>query len=233
MSDKHFPDPEIIPPSATTQKRSGWKTPLIVAGLLALGVTGAVATTAFADGGFGPGGFGPPWRHGWHGGDRGQMDPAQINKMIERGVKHLAVDIDATPDQTAKLVQIATSAATDLRPLRDQLRDARKQGRDLLSAPTLDRGQIETFRAQQMALMDQISKRVAQAVGDAAEVLTPEQRAKVGDRLERFGEFRRGGPGRGWGPFGRDRADMDRPGPQNPDPADAAPGDLPPSPDRG
>jgi Spy/CpxP family protein refolding chaperone len=175
MSDKHFPDPEIIPPSAS-QKRSGWKTPAIVAGILALGVTGVVATTAFADGGFGPG----MWRHGWHdrdgGRERGPMDPAQINKMIERGVKHLAVDIDATPEQTTKLVEIAQSAANDLRPLRDQLRDARKQGRELLSSPTLDRTQIETFRAQQMAVTDQISKRVAQAIGDAADVLTPEQR---------------------------------------------------------
>lgn len=232
MSDKHFPDPEIIPPAA--QKRSGWKTPLIVAGLLAVGLTGAVATTAFADGG-----FGPPWRHGWHdrdgGRERGPMDPARINRMIERGVKHLAVDIDATPEQTTKLVDIATSAATDLRPLRDQLRDARKEGRDLLSAPTLDRAQIETFRAQQMALADQISKRVAQAIGDAAEVLTPEQRAKVGDRLERFGDFRRGGFGGpgfgrpGWGPFGHDR---DRTEMQQPAPGDAAPGDLPPAPDR-
>ncbi len=107
--------------------------------------------------------------------------PRTLNQMIERGVKHLAVDIEATPEQTTKLVEIAQSAANDLRPLRDQLRDARKQGRELLSAPTLDRAQIETFRAQQMAVADQISKRVSQAIGDAAEVLTPE-RAKVGDR---------------------------------------------------
>lgn len=225
MSDKHFPDPEIIPPSASAQKRAGWKTPAIVAGLVALGLTGAVATTAFAEGG----GFGPGmWRHGWHHGfrDRGAMDPAEINKMIERGVKHLAVDIDATPEQTAKLVEIAQSAANDLRPLRDQLRNARKEGRDLLSSPTLDRGQIETFRAQQMAVTDQISKRVAQAIGDAVEVLTPEQRAKVGHRLERFGDFRRGGFGpRGFRPF--DRTDLDPSGP-----GDAGPGDFRPPADR-
>lgn len=188
MSDKHFPDPEIIPPAA--EKKGGWKTPLIVAGALAVGLTGAIATNAIADGG-----FGPPWRHGWHGGfgPRGDIDPADLNRMIERGVKHLAIEIDATPEQTTKLVEIAQSAATDLRPLRDQLRDARKQGREILSAPTLDRAQIETFRTQQMAVMDQISKRVAQAVGDAAEVLTPEQRTELGSKIERFGDFRGGG----------------------------------------
>jgi Spy/CpxP family protein refolding chaperone len=192
MTDKHFPDPEIIPPAA--QKRS-WKTPFIVAGALALGLTGAVATTAIADGGWGPG----MWRHGWHGGfgQRGDIDPADLNRMIERGIRHLAIEIDATPEQTTRLIEITQSAANDLRPLRDQLRDARKQGRDLLTAPTLDRAQIETFRTQQMALVDQISRRVAQAVGDAAEVLTAEQRAELGSKIERFGDFRRSGFGRG------------------------------------
>ena len=193
MTDKHFPDPEIIPPSA--QKRS-WRTPLIVAGALAVGLTGAVATTAIADGGFGP----SKWRHGWHQGfrDRGPVDPARIDRMIERGVKHLAVEIDATPEQATKLVEIAQSAVSDLRPLREQLRDARDKGRALLSAPTLDRAQIETFRTEQMTLVDRISQRVAQAVGDAAEVLTPEQRAELGSKIERFGDFRRGGFHRGW-----------------------------------
>jgi protein CpxP len=175
MTDKHSPDPEIIPPAATKRR---WKTPVLVAGALAVGLTGAVATTAFADGGFGPG----MWRHGWHQGfrDRGPVDPAELNKMIERGVKHLAVEIDATPEQQAKLIEIAQSTAADLRPLRDQLRDARGKGRELLSAPTLDRAQIETFRAEQMALVDRISQRVAQAVAAAASTA-----AGVAARMER------------------------------------------------
>jgi Spy/CpxP family protein refolding chaperone len=190
MSDKNIPDPQIIPPAP----KSGWRTPLLFAGALAAGITGVAATNAIAEGG-----FGPPWRHGWHGGfgPRGDVDPADLNRMIERGIKHLAVEIDATPEQTTRLIEITQSAASDLRPLRDQMRDARKQGRDLLSAPTLDRAQIETFRAQQMAVMDQISRRVAQAVGDAAEVLTPEQRTELGSKIERFGDFRRGGFGPG------------------------------------
>jgi len=194
MSDRHFPDPEIIPPSG---KKRSWKTPLIVAGALALGLTGAAATAAIADGGFGPG----MWRHGWHHGfrDRGPADPAELNLMIERGVRHLAIEIDATPEQQAKLIEIAQSAAADLRPLREQLRDAREKGRQLLVSPTLDRAAIESFRAEQMALVDRISQRVAQAVGDAAEVLTAQQRAEIGRHLERFGsgDFGRGFH-RGW-----------------------------------
>ena len=41
--------------------------------------------------------------------------------------------------------------------------------------------------------MDTLSKRIAQAAGDAAEVLTPEQRRKLGDLLPPLGEPGRGG----------------------------------------
>jgi hypothetical protein len=40
--------------------------------------------------------------------------------------------------------------------------------------------------------MDSVSKRIAQAIGDAAEVLTPDQRRKLGDMLPP------GGPGGGY-----------------------------------
>ena len=186
MTDQASPTPEITP--APARAKRGWKTPLLVAGALAVGLSGAVATTAWSDGGrFGHG----MWRQGGHWGDARSIDPASLDKMIERGVKHLAIELDATPEQQTRLVEIAQSAATDLRPLRDQLSEARKKGRDLLVQPNLDRAQIESFRAEQMALVDRISQRVAQAIGDAAEVLTPEQRAELGSRIERFGDFRR------------------------------------------
>ena len=42
---------------------------------------------------------------------------------------------------------------------------------------------IEAFRAEQIAQVDAISKRVAQAVTDAASVLTVEQRRKIEERM--------------------------------------------------
>jgi Spy/CpxP family protein refolding chaperone len=65
-------------------------------------------------------------------------------------VKHFAVEVNATPEQTAKLTQIAKAAGKDLRPLREKARDARKRGMELLGAPTIDRAAIERLRAEQM-----------------------------------------------------------------------------------
>jgi Spy/CpxP family protein refolding chaperone len=50
-----------------------------------------------------------------------------------------------------------------------------------LTAPTIDRTAIERLRAEQIALADTASKRIAQALADATEVLNPEQRRKIAD----------------------------------------------------
>jgi Spy/CpxP family protein refolding chaperone len=55
----------------------------------------------------------------------------------------------------------------------------------LLSAATIDRAAIEALRAEQVALADATSKRLAQALADTADVLTPEQRVKLAERVSR------------------------------------------------
>ena len=50
---------------------------------------------------------------------------------------------------------------------------------DLVAQPTIDRAAIEQLRADELQLAETMSKRVAKAIADAAEVLTPEQRVKL------------------------------------------------------
>ena len=120
------------------------------------------------------------------------MDPAKMDQRIEHMVRHLGVNIGATPDQTGKLVTIAKSAAGDLRPLRENAREARKQGIELLAAPSIDRGAIERLRAAQIQAADGASRRLTHALADIAEVLTPEQRVKLKQRFEKRFKRRRG-----------------------------------------
>jgi protein CpxP len=175
----------VLPPSR------GRRTGRIVALVIAAGLTGAAATSAFSHGpGFGHG-FGPG---GWHGRFMGgPMDAAQIEDRADRMVRHVAIEIDATTEQQDKLRALVKGAVKDLVPMRDKARDARAKARGLLTQDKVDRAEIEKFRAEQLALADAFSKRVSQAIGEAAEVLTPEQRRKLADRLPPGGH----GPGSG------------------------------------
>ncbi|TAN47970.1 MAG: periplasmic heavy metal sensor [Betaproteobacteria bacterium] len=150
------------------------------------GLAAGIGAKAWAHGG--PG-------HGHHarGFMSGPMDPAQMDARIERMVKHLAVEVDATPEQRAKLTAIAKSAATELQPMRAKARDARKRGMELLAAPSVDRAAIERLRSEQIQAADAASKRLSQALADAAEVLTPEQRVKLAQHFQKRQDGRRGG----------------------------------------
>jgi len=176
-------------------RRRGRAAAVIVAVALAGGLIGA-ATTSFSQG------FGPPWHMTVRGPMMnpfgGPLTPEQMADRADRMVRHVAIEIDATADQQAKLEAIVKSAVTDLAPMREKLLTARQQARDLLTAPTVDRTAIEKLRADQIATMDTLSKRVTQALGDAAEVLNPAQRQKLGDMLPALGGPGRGGPGGGY-----------------------------------
>jgi Spy/CpxP family protein refolding chaperone len=99
-------------------------------------------------------------------------------------VRHLAIEIDATPEQQDKLRSIAKATVRDLLPLRDKAQSARERARGLLTQSTVDRAAIEAFRRDQMALADEASRRIANALTDAAEVLTPEQRRKIDEQVQ-------------------------------------------------
>jgi protein CpxP len=146
---------------------------LLAVALLA-GVAGNLLPPAFAQG------FG--MHHDWGGGFMGGTPTqAQIDDRIDRMTKHMAIELDATADQQAKIAGIAKSAVTDLRAMREKAQAARTQAVSLLTAQTIDRTAIERLRTEQIALAETASKRIAQALADSAEVLNPDQRKKVAD----------------------------------------------------
>jgi Spy/CpxP family protein refolding chaperone len=140
---------------------------------IAIAAFAAYATNAFS---FGPG-------H-WH---RGAMfhpfDPARAEERADRAVRHLAIEVDATNEQQEKLRAIVKAMVQDLVPMREQALAARAKARELLTRESVNRSELERFRAEQVALAEAFSKRLVQAIGDAAEVLTAEQRRKLNDHL--------------------------------------------------
>jgi len=132
---------------------------------------------------------------GWHrtGFAAGPLDPAAVDEHLDRMLKHLYVEIDATDEQKQRLEPIVKQAVKDLLPVREKARGARAQALALLTGDTIDRGAIEALRAEQIQLAEQASKRLSQALADVAEVLTPAQRKDLAARIEKHrGGWRRG-----------------------------------------
>jgi len=131
---------------------------------------------------------------GWHraGFAAGPIDPAAMEEHLDRMLKHLYVEIDASDAQKQKLEPIVKQAAKDLLPLRDKARDARKRAVELLTADAIDRNAFEALRAEQLQLAEQASRRFTQALADIAEVLTPAQRKQIAERVARRGGWHHG-----------------------------------------
>ena len=190
MTDQATP----TPPTAPEDRRRGCRGRgrgfvFVIALALAAGLTGALVTKAFSDG-FGAHTMG--WRHGG-GFMEGPLDPARIQDRADRMVRHLVVEIDATSEQQEKLRAVMSAAVKDLLPMREKMRDARVRARDLLTQAKVDREAIEKLRTDQIAFADTASKRFTQALADAAEILTAEQRRKISDLVPAGG-----GHWRGW-----------------------------------
>jgi Spy/CpxP family protein refolding chaperone len=191
MSDQNNSSQPGATQAKPPRKRRTWL--LVTTTAIAAALTGAVATTALSE-------QGPPWRHGHMGGgfmgggfmgggmmggpfDRG-IDPARAEGRADRMIRHLAIEIDASAEQQDKLRAIAKAAVKDLLPMREKAQAARERAHSLLTQPTVDRAAIEAFRTEQIARADEASRRIAKALGDAAEVLTPEQRRKIDEHVQ-------------------------------------------------
>jgi Spy/CpxP family protein refolding chaperone len=55
----------------------------------------------------------------------------------------------------------------------------------LLTAPAIDRAKMEDLRAAQIKSFDESSKRLVTAIADAAEVLSPDQRAALAEEIRK------------------------------------------------
>jgi periplasmic protein CpxP/Spy len=119
-------------------------------------------------------------RHG-----HGPMDPADLDRHVERMLKHLYVEIDATDEQKQRLEPIVKQAAKDLQPIRQNLHAARRQAMEILSQDQVDVAALESLRQQQIKFADDASRTLTRGLVDAAEVLNPAQRKQLAAHFAR------------------------------------------------
>lgn len=120
---------------------------------------------------------------GMHGGMGGMMfggSPERVGKMIDSMLDGL----NATDAQRSQIKQIAAAAGADMKTQMQAGRGLHQRGMEIFAAPTVDGAAAEQLRQQMLQQHDQMSRRMTQAMVDVARVLTPEQRAKVGERMK-------------------------------------------------
>lgn len=122
-------------------------------------------------------------------GPRGMAGPGMM--MDGRGVDHMLDGLNASDTQRSQIKQIFKAAADDLKGQREQRRALHERSLQLLAAPTVDAAAAEQVRQQMLQQHDQASRRMLQAMLEASKVLTPEQRARLAERMKQRGEMMR------------------------------------------
>ncbi|MBH9575785.1 Spy/CpxP family protein refolding chaperone [Inhella proteolytica] len=118
------------------------------------------------------------------GGPRGGMPGMELMHALD--------DVGASDAQRQQIREIFKTAREDLRSQREQGQALHKQMLQAFGAANVDANAVEALRKQQLALHDAASQRMTRAMVEAARVLSPEQRAKLtekmGKRMERMQE---------------------------------------------
>ncbi len=99
-------------------------------------------------------------------------------------VDHMLDGLNANEAQRAQIKAIVAQAAADLKGQRDAGRALRERAAQVFTAPTVDANAAEALRQQMLQQHDAASRRTLQAMLDISRVLTPEQRAKIGEHMK-------------------------------------------------
>jgi protein CpxP len=120
-----------------------------------------------------------------HGSGWSRWSDEEIAEHIEEHVDQVLKGVDATAEQRTQVADILKAAAHDVGSIRDQHFAAHEQLKQILSAPEIDRAQLEAVRQQQIQALDSASQRLSTAFADAAEVLSADQRKQLFSNIEK------------------------------------------------
>ena len=108
-------------------------------------------------------------------------DGDRFERFVEWKVEDMLDEVDATDEQRERVRAIATAALADMGEFHDFRREGREALVEALTQETVDREALETLRQSKLETADRASQRLLTALADAAEVLTPAQRAALAE----------------------------------------------------
>jgi Spy/CpxP family protein refolding chaperone len=114
-------------------------------------------------------------------GNRGVSMQAQ---ELEKIVGHLMVELGGTPEQQKKITAIALAARSEMQAMRDQMQAQRQKAMDLMFAKTLDTQALDKQHTEQNQLREKMGNRMHRAMVDALQVLNPEQRVQMKQKMQ-------------------------------------------------
>jgi len=117
------------------------------------------------------------------GGHHAYMAGRSADDHLEH-VTAMLTKIGATDAQKAQINGILKPALEDLKAAQEAHTAAFKQFHEVITGPSIDRAKLESLRADQIKSLDEASKRLVTAISDAAEVLSPDQRAELAKAIE-------------------------------------------------
>jgi Spy/CpxP family protein refolding chaperone len=116
------------------------------------------------------------------GGHHGRM-----SSNPERHLEHLNAMLTkagASEAQKKQIEGILRPAFGEMKAAKETHSAAFRQFHESILASSIDRARLETLRADEIKSLDEASKRVVTAITDAAEVLSPEQRAEFAKQIQ-------------------------------------------------
>jgi Spy/CpxP family protein refolding chaperone len=116
------------------------------------------------------------------GGHHGPMSGRSTEDHLEH-MQAMLTKIGASDSQKAQIEGLLKPAFEEMKAAHEAHSAAFAQFHEAITAPSIDRARIEALRADQLKSLDEASKRLVTAITDAAEVLSPEQRAALAEQI--------------------------------------------------
>lgn len=118
-----------------------------------------------------------------------QAQAQKPGQPAQRAALRFATDY-LSPERQAQFVDALKDARREGRDDARAARDARRQVLDLLAAPAFDRAALDAALARTRESDSALRAKVESGVADYAATLTPEERVKFVEGLERSGQWR-------------------------------------------